>query len=86
VVLQSEMRHEHSRYRWRGLCRLANRQALLDRGDEVIGVDNLNSYYDVNLKLARLSLLEGRSDFSFVKADLAEAQSNAYLPIIDPNA
>jgi UDP-glucuronate 4-epimerase len=47
-------------------------KALLDRGDEVIGVDNLSSYYDVNLKLARLSLLEGRSNFRFVKADLAD--------------
>jgi UDP-glucuronate 4-epimerase len=46
-------------------------KALLDRGDEVIGVDNLSSYCDVNLKLARLSLLEGRSNFRFVKADLA---------------
>jgi UDP-glucuronate 4-epimerase len=47
-------------------------KALLDRGDEVIGVDNLSSYCDVNLKLARLSLLEGRSNFRFVKADLAD--------------
>jgi UDP-glucuronate 4-epimerase len=47
-------------------------KALLDRGDEVIGIDNLSSYYDVNLKLARLSLLEGRSNFRFVKADLAD--------------
>jgi UDP-glucuronate 4-epimerase len=47
-------------------------KALLDRGDEVIGVDNLSSYCDVNLKLARLSLLEARSNFRFVKADLAD--------------
>ena len=33
---------------------------LLDRGDEVIGLDNLNDYYDVNLKKARLSRLAGR--------------------------
>jgi UDP-glucuronate 4-epimerase len=45
---------------------------LLARGDEVIGVDNLNDYYDVNLKLARLALMEGKNNFHFVKADLAE--------------
>jgi UDP-glucuronate 4-epimerase len=47
-------------------------KALLDRGDEVIGVDNLSSYYDVNLKLVRLSLLEGRGNFHFLKVDLAD--------------
>jgi UDP-glucuronate 4-epimerase len=47
-------------------------RALLARGDEVIGVDNLNDYYDVNLKLARLALMEGKNNFHFVKADLAE--------------
>jgi UDP-glucuronate 4-epimerase len=47
-------------------------KALLARGDEVIGVDNLNDYYDVNLKLARLALMQGRNNFHFVKADLAE--------------
>jgi UDP-glucuronate 4-epimerase len=45
---------------------------LLGRGDEVIGIDNLNNYYDVDLKLARLALLEGKTDFHFVKADLAD--------------
>lgn len=38
---------------------------LLARGDEVIGVDNLNDYYDVNLKLARLERLKGQPGFSF---------------------
>jgi UDP-glucuronate 4-epimerase len=47
-------------------------RALLARGDEVIGVDNLNDYYDVNLKLARLAPMEGKNNFHFVKADLAE--------------
>ena len=46
--------------------------ALLDRGDEVIGFDNLSPYYDVNLKKARLALLEGREGFTFVKGDLAD--------------
>jgi len=38
----------------------------------VIGIDNLNDYYDVNLKLARLDLLKGRNNFHFIKADLRE--------------
>jgi UDP-glucuronate 4-epimerase len=45
---------------------------LLDRGDEVVGIDNLNDYYDVNLKLARLARLEGRSGFQFIKCDLQD--------------
>jgi UDP-glucuronate 4-epimerase len=47
-------------------------EVLLARGDEVIGLDNLNDYYDVNLKLARLARIEGRNNFHFVKADLAD--------------
>lgn len=47
-------------------------EALLARGDEVIGLDNLNDYYDVNLKLARLERIKGRNSFHFVKADLAD--------------
>jgi UDP-glucuronate 4-epimerase len=47
-------------------------EALLARGDEVIGLDNLNDYYDVNLKLARLARIEGRNNFHFIKADLAD--------------
>ncbi|MFH1449304.1 MAG: NAD-dependent epimerase [bacterium] len=43
---------------------------LLDRGDEVVGIDNINDYYDVNLKMARLSQLEGRNRFKFVKMSL----------------
>jgi UDP-glucuronate 4-epimerase len=46
--------------------------ALLDRGDEVIGLDNMNAYYDVRLKEARLARLEGRNGFRFVKADIAD--------------
>ncbi|MGH8497168.1 MAG: NAD-dependent epimerase [Gammaproteobacteria bacterium] len=45
---------------------------LLDRGDEVVGLDDLNAYYDVTLKQARLARLEGRPGFSFVKLDLAD--------------
>ena len=48
-------------------------KALLRRGDEVVGVDNLNAYYDVSLKEARLEWIgrEGGS-FTFVKADIAD--------------
>jgi len=45
---------------------------LLDRGDEVIGVDNLNDYYDVNLKKARLERLNKYPDFQFLHADIAD--------------
>lgn len=47
-------------------------QRLLDRGDSVVGLDNLNDYYDVNLKLDRLRQLEGREGFRFVRASLAD--------------
>ncbi len=46
--------------------------ALLDRGDEVVGLDNLNTYYDPALKQARLARLQGRNGFCFVRADLAD--------------
>lgn len=49
-------------------------QALLDRGETVIGLDNLNNYYDVTLKLNRLAQLE-RPNFQFYKLDLADRQS-----------
>jgi UDP-glucuronate 4-epimerase len=45
---------------------------LLDRGDEVLGYDNLNDYYDVRLKQARLDRLTPRPGFSFVKAALED--------------
>jgi UDP-glucuronate 4-epimerase len=47
-------------------------QLLLGRGEEVIGLDNLNDYYDVNLKKARLAMLEESSAFTFKKIDLAD--------------
>jgi len=47
-------------------------RALLDRGDEVVGLDNLNDYYDVGLKKARLAKLMGRKGFLFVELDLAD--------------
>ena len=45
---------------------------LLARGDMVTGVDNLNDYYDVSLKEARLVRLTSSSHFSFIKADIAD--------------
>ncbi len=44
---------------------------LIERGDEVIGLDNLNDYYDVSLKLARLKQIGANPRFRFVKLDVA---------------
>ncbi|MBT9501039.1 MAG: NAD-dependent epimerase [Burkholderiaceae bacterium] len=52
---------------------------LLARGDEVVGLDNLNDYYDVNLKLDRLKRLEPHSNFRFVKLDVGDRQGTADL-------
>ncbi len=46
--------------------------ALLDRGEQVIGVDNLNTYYPVELKQSRLDRLIDRKGFEFHKADIAD--------------
>jgi UDP-glucuronate 4-epimerase len=46
---------------------------LLDRGDQVVGLDNLNDYYDVTLKQARLARLETREGFSFAHLDITDA-------------
>jgi len=45
---------------------------LLDRGEQVIGIDNLNPYYDVALKRARLAQLEGGDGFVFRPVDVAD--------------
>ncbi len=45
---------------------------LLDRGDQVVGLDNMNDYYDVELKEARLAQLRCRPNFSFVRLDIAD--------------
>ncbi|MDO9528923.1 MAG: NAD-dependent epimerase [Syntrophales bacterium] len=47
---------------------------LLNSGDTVVGIDNLNSYYDVNLKKARLAILETYTNFHFSKMDIANRQ------------
>ena len=48
---------------------------LLDRGDEVMGLDNLNTYYDVTLKQARLARLQGRAGYRHLTADLADREA-----------
>ncbi|PLX75199.1 MAG: capsular biosynthesis protein CpsI [Desulfuromonas sp.] len=48
---------------------------ILDRGDEVVGIDNLNNYYDISLKLDRIKVLEPYPAFQFVRLDLADRES-----------
>ncbi|MCU0395664.1 MAG: GDP-mannose 4,6-dehydratase, partial [Chitinophagaceae bacterium] len=55
-----------------GFIGMHTAERLLARGDEVVGLDNLNDYYDVTLKQARLARLEGRPGFRFVKLDVAD--------------
>lgn len=53
---------------------------LLARGDEVVGIDNLNEYYDPALKHARLAQLAQFADFRFEKLDIADAEAlHAYF-------
>lgn len=52
---------------------------LLGAGHEVVGIDNLNAYYDVGLKQGRLALLKDRPGFSFTKLDLADRAGMASL-------
>ena len=47
-------------------------KTLLDRGDRVVGIDNLNDYYDVRLKKARLALLSAYPGFVFAELDVAD--------------
>jgi len=57
--------------------------ALLDGGHSVVGVDNLNEYYSVALKQARLHQLQGRDGFRFEKLDLADHEALLALPELD---
>jgi UDP-glucuronate 4-epimerase len=52
---------------------------LLDNGSELVGLDNLNAYYDPNLKRARLAQLESRPTFRFAKLDLADREAVEHL-------
>ncbi len=52
---------------------------LCKRGDEVVGIDNLNDYYEISLKEARLSQLEPLENFRFIKLDIADRDEMANL-------
>jgi UDP-glucuronate 4-epimerase len=62
-----------------GFIGSATAQRLLARGDEVVGIDNLNDYYDVSLKMARLERLEPKPGFRFIRMDLADGEAMAAL-------
>jgi len=62
-----------------GFIGSATAQRLLDRADEVVGLDNLNDYYDVSLKKARLARLQSRQSFRFAHLDLANRDGMAAL-------
>ena len=54
-------------------------QRFLDAGDTVVGIDNLNDYYDVNLKKSRLARLENHRRFRFIRMDLVDREGIAAL-------
>ena len=62
-----------------GFIGMHTTERLLARGDTVIGVDNLNAYYDVRLKQARLARLTPHANFSFHKLDVADRAAMAAL-------
>ena len=49
-------------------------KSLLDKGAKVIGFDNMNDYYEVSLKEARLKILEKYDNYTFIKGDLANKE------------
>jgi UDP-glucuronate 4-epimerase len=58
---------------------------LLKRGDTVIGVDNLNDYYDVSLKEARLARISGNKNFTFARTDIADKGAMEALAAANPD-
>jgi UDP-glucuronate 4-epimerase len=60
-----------------GFIGMHTAQKLLARGDEIIGVDNLNDYYEVSLKEARLAQIIDHPNFTFRKIDIADRQAIA---------
>ena len=56
---------------------------MLARGERVVGIDNVNDYYEVSLKEARLALLNKNTNFSFVKADISDR--DAIFAVVDAN-
>jgi len=59
-------------------------QALLARGEEVIGLDVLNDYYDPALKQARLERLMGQKGFTFIRADVADREALSAVSAAHP--
>ena len=57
--------------------------ALLARGERVVGVDNLNDYYDVTLKHARLARLETQANFTFRRVDIADQAAVDAMAVAD---
>ncbi len=66
-----------------GFIGAAISKRLLERGDDVIGIDNLNDYYDVNLKLARLDELKSYQNFKFIKLDIADKEAMQELFLVE---
>ena len=62
-----------------GFIGYALARCLCERGDDVVGIDNLNDYYDVELKRARLRRLQEFANFTFHEIDLADAPALAEL-------
>jgi UDP-glucuronate 4-epimerase len=68
-----------------GFIGMHTARRLLDRGDRVVGVDVINSYYDPALKRARLTTLEGANGFSFEKLDFSDRDAMLDLVSRNPN-
>ena len=62
-----------------GFIGAATCQALLAANHTVVGIDNLNDYYDVNLKLARLAQFDSHCEFTFIKMDIADRSAMSGL-------
>lgn len=62
-----------------GFIGMHTAHALLRRGDQVVGIDNVNDYYDVGLKRARLDRLNTQANFRFIEMDLADRPAMAAL-------
>jgi UDP-glucuronate 4-epimerase len=62
-----------------GFIGMFTAEKLLARGEEVLGIDNLNDYYDPQLKQDRLARLQGRPGFEFRRVDIADRDAVAAL-------
>ena len=62
-----------------GFIGMSVAKALLERGDEVVGIDNLNDYYEVQLKYDRLKLIEDYDGFTFIKMDISDRDAMKVL-------